>query len=260
MTVIVRAVPLGGVGTPLPPGDPTAGESQRAAAFADPQRAHEFLAGRLALRAFVAGELGVEPARVRPAYRCPACGPGEHGTPGFALGSDDGGADDGGSDHGGTDDGAFARPLDVAASLSRAGGWALLAVELPPAGGRWEAGVGDPLPAIGVDLALVADFRRAVPDAAYSPAERRRLLSVPDVPAEAARLWARKEALLKALGTGLRTDPAAVETLEDGRVDGVDTRALGLPPGFVAAVSVTSAPAISEAAEASRRRARGGAR
>uniref|UniRef100_UPI0039F01931 4'-phosphopantetheinyl transferase superfamily protein n=1 Tax=Sinomonas sp. G460-2 TaxID=3393464 RepID=UPI0039F01931 len=90
--------------------------------------------------------------------------------------------------------------------------------------------------------------------------ERRRLLSVPDVPAEAARLWARKEALLKALGTGLRSDPAAVETLGDGRVDDVDTRALGLPPGFVAAVSVASVPAISEAAEASRRRARGGAR
>lgn len=233
------AVPLGVPGTPLPAGVPTAGESQRAAAIVDPQRSHEYLAGRLALRAFVADELGVEPERVRPAYSCPACGSGEHGRPGFVVGTDD--------------DGAPGRPLDVAASLSRAGGWAMLA--LAAAGPTAD---GEP-PAIGVDLALVADFHRAIPDAAYSPAERRRLLSVPDAPAEAARLWARKEALLKALGTGLRTDPAAVETLGDGRVSDVDARGLGLPPGFVAATAVGFA-ATSAGPGAAPRRATGAGR
>ena len=55
--------------------------------------------------------------------------------------------------------------------------------------------------------------------------------------AEAARLWARKEALLKALGTGLRTDPMSVDALGDPRITDLDGASLGLPPGYVAAVA-----------------------
>jgi 4'-phosphopantetheinyl transferase len=130
-------------------------------------------------------------------------------------------------------DGVASRRLAVAATMSRSGGWALLGLEVP----SHEA---EPA-AFGVDLALVADFRRALPVAAFSRAERRRLSQSNDAAAEAARLWARKEALLKAAGTGLAADPAAVETLGDLRVREIDTRSLGLPEGFVAAVYSGSA-------------------
>lgn len=231
--MLLRAVPLGSAGLALPAGVCTTGELERAAALVDPVRRHRFLAGRLALRALVAELVGVVPALVVPAYVCPQCGPGEHGVPGFARtahllpGGD--------SAH----DGARRLPLNVAASMSRAGGWALLAAEVTPWGAevtRWGAEVGSHArPGIGVDLAFVADFRDAIPNAAFSATERRRAYSAGDPPAEAARLWARKEALLKALGTGLREDPSHVETVSDGRVHDLDARELGLPEGFVAA-------------------------
>ncbi|MDQ4502643.1 4'-phosphopantetheinyl transferase superfamily protein [Sinomonas sp. ASV322] len=216
--MMLRAVPLGHQGSPLPVGLPTEGEALRARAFTDARQAHEFLAGRLALRGFVAEAVGAEPEAIVPLYWCPACGAGEHGAPGFALAaSDDDGLD-------------VPRParLPVAASMSRAAGWALLAVE--PAGGSASVRV-------GVDLARPADFA-TIPEAAFSPSERVRLADSRDARVEAARLWARKEALLKALGTGLRTDPATVETLGDPRVVDVAPHNLGLPTGFVAAAAL----------------------
>ena len=233
--MILRAVPLGDPGSALPAGVCTPGELERARALLDPARRHAFLAGRLALRALVAEAIGVDPARLRPEYTCPECGTGEHGTPGFTLqhdgappgsaagGGGPGGADDG-AQPGSAADGSGRQRVDVAASMSRAGGWALLAAEMGAS-------------RLGVDLAVVADFHRAIPDAAYSPDERRRLSTAQDPAAEAARLWARKEALLKALGRGLRDDPAAVDTLGDPRVADLDAASLGLPPGYAAAVA-----------------------
>jgi 4'-phosphopantetheinyl transferase len=92
---------------------------------------------------------------------------------------------------------------------------------------------------LGVDVAAVADFRTAIPDAVFSAAERRRASKAAEPAREAARIWARKEALLKALGSGLRGDPQSIETLEDPRVRDLSPAALGLPPGFVAAVAQT---------------------
>ncbi|BCT75807.1 hypothetical protein SCMU_16490 [Sinomonas cyclohexanicum] len=225
--MLLRAVPLGSPGSALPAGVCTPGELERAAAMVDPARRHGFLAGRLALRAFVAELLGVDPELVVPAYACPDCGPGEHGVPGFALAAGPGSAhDDGGR-----------LPLDVAASMSRAGGWAILAAEVTPC--TAEVTSSRARPGIGVDLAFVADFRDAIPKAAFSATERRRAYRAADPPGEAARLWARKEALLKALGTGLRADPSHVETVGESRVHDLDTRGLGLPEGFVAALART---------------------
>ena len=57
-----------------------------------------------------------------------------------------------------------------------------------------------------------------------------------------AAAWARKEALLKARGTGLRIDPSSVEAFAepaDGTVVvDLDTVALGLPAGFAAALAI----------------------
>jgi 4'-phosphopantetheinyl transferase len=222
----------------------------------DPVRAHRFLAGRLALRCLVAEAVGVAPGLVVPAYRCPDCGPGEHGVPGFVLAADaDADTDDGGARL--PLSGAAGRALPVAASMSRAGGWALLAAEVTPCGAEVTPCGAEVTPcgaevtpstrpgaAIGVDLAAVADFRVAIPDAALSAAERRRAHRAADLAAETARIWARKEALLKAMGSGLRGDPSTVDTLGDLRVRDLEPSALGLPPGFAAAFAcVPSAPA-----------------
>lgn len=257
--MLLRAVPLGHPGSALPAGVCTPGELERAAAILGAQRSHEFVAGRLALRCLVAELLGADPRLVVPVYRCPACGPGEHGAPGFALAREVPGT--------AHDDGARLA-LPVTASMSRAGGWALLAAEVTQHEREvtprkrevtpWErevtpwtsevtpcecevtpceCEVGATAPRLGVDLARVADFRGAIPDAAFSAAERRRVSAAEDPPTEAAQLWVRKEALLKALGTGLRVQPAAVSTSGDSKVEDLDGKALGLPAGFVAALA-----------------------
>jgi 4'-phosphopantetheinyl transferase len=246
--MLLRAVPLGLPGSALPAGVCTRGELERAAAILDPRRSRGFVEGRLALRCLVAELVGADPRLIVPVYRCPDCGPGEHGAPGFALARAVPGAAAGAAH----DDGR-PLPLPVAASMSRAGGWALLAAEVTPPEREvtpwerevtpWEREVTPPehevgatAPRIGVDLARVADFRGAIPEAAFSAAERRRVWEAEDPPAEAARLWGRKEALLKALGTGLRVHPATVST-SDNRVEDLDPEALGLPAGFVAALA-----------------------
>jgi 4'-phosphopantetheinyl transferase len=81
-------------------------------------------------------------------------------------------------------------------------------------------------------------------DVALTPAERQVLAGLPPDRAALWRTaaWARKEALLKARGTGLRVDPASVEAFAEP-ADGsvlieLDTAGLGLPAGFAAALAV----------------------
>ncbi|MET4137334.1 4'-phosphopantetheinyl transferase superfamily protein [Pseudarthrobacter sp. PvP090] len=102
--------------------------------------------------------------------------------------------------------------------------------------------------AIGVDLEHSAGVMfPGFDDVALTPAERQLLAALAPDQATLWRTaaWARKEALLKARGTGLRTEPASVEAYAehgDGTVlVDLDTVALGLPAGFAAALAVFGA-------------------
>ena len=172
------------------------------------------------MREFAAGILAVRPRDLTAAYACPDHGTGpevDHGRPGYRLGQ---------------------VPAGLVLSLSRSHGWALLAAG--PAGPDWEA--------IGVDLEHSAGVMfPGFDDVALTPAERQLLAALAPDQATLWRTaaWARKEAILKARGTGLRMEPASVEAYaehEDGAVPvDLDTVALGLPAGFAAALAVTRA-------------------
>ncbi len=165
----------------------------------------------------------MRPGDLSTAYSCPDCGTGpdlDHGRPGYRLGQ---------------------APAGLGLSLSRSHGWALLAVG--PAAPVRPDGV-----AIGVDLEHSAGVMfPGFDDVALTPAERQLLAALAPDQATLWRTaaWARKEAILKARGTGLRVEPASVEAyaeLRDGKiVVDLDTVALGLPAGFAAALAVLGA-------------------
>ncbi len=212
--VTVRSVRLADAG---PDGeaflDPA--ERRRAAHLRDASARRDFLAGRVALRGFAAGILGVGPENLTAASVCPDCGTDQdHGRPGYVIGG---------------------APAGLALSLSRCRGWAVVA-----AGQAVVAGA-----AIGIDLEHRLGVRfDGFDDVALTPAERRLLGGLAPERRDLfrTRAWARKEALLKARGTGLRVDPASVEAFArpaDGTVLlDLDTVALGLPEGFAAALAV----------------------
>lgn len=175
------------------------------------------MAGRIALRGFAAEILGVGPGELTADYSCPDCGTGpelDHGRPGYRLRRASAG---------------------LSLSLSRSRGWALLAA----------AGDQGPGAIVGIDLehssgAVFPGFD----DVALTPAERQLLAALPSDRAVLWRTaaWSRKEALLKARGTGLRVDPASVEAFAE-TTDGtvlvdLDTAAMGLPAGFAAALAL----------------------
>ncbi|WP_144674071.1 4'-phosphopantetheinyl transferase superfamily protein [Arthrobacter sp. U41] len=198
-------------------------EQARAAGITAPVARRDFLAGRIALRAFAAGILGVRPGELTADYSCPDCGTGpelDHGRPGYRL-------------HG--------APAGLILSLSRSRGWALLAAGR--AGAARETGTAGMT--IGVDLEHSAGVMfPEFDDVALTAAERQLLVALPPEKAIPwrASAWARKEALLKAHGTGLRIDPASVEAFAES-ADGtvvldLDTVALGLPAGFAAALAI----------------------
>lgn len=190
-------------------------EHRRAIRFVNPSDASAFLAGRLALRLFAAELEGVPPETLVADFQCPRCGgrKGDHGRPGYAL-------NDG---HPG--------PL---LSLSRTSGWVLL------------AGVvrGGALRGVGIDAEKID--RTAFPGfdgLVLTPQERMGLASGTTAEGhhQRARLWARKEAFLKAIGEGLERDPASCDVTGD-RLEGValvdlEPGRLGLPSGTVAALA-----------------------
>jgi 4'-phosphopantetheinyl transferase len=200
------------------------GERARAVRTADPVTAGSFIAGRFLLRLLTAELLGVPAADLVPCFSCPRCGPvsgADHGRPAYLL------------------DGV---PVPLALSLSRAGGFALLgALDLR---GIVPAGAGALLPSLGVDLAAVATVVfDSFDDVALTPGERRAVRRLPAAHQDRARarLWTRKEALVKALGTGFaERDPDTVGVLEDSRITdlhAVDGAVLE-PLGLIAAVAV----------------------
>jgi 4'-phosphopantetheinyl transferase len=192
-------------------------EVQRADRYLRQQDQHAFLAGRVFLRQFTAEMLGVSPSSLALDFVCLGCGGRgavDHGSPGFRL----------------TDGRRFST-----VSSSRSGPWGLLAGSIGPG-----------IAALGIDL---EDSRRMGFDGfdgtALGSEERG---TVEHLPNEAqrnmlrARLWARKEAVLKSAGTGLAQDPAGVDVLSAHRgatelVD-LDVTELGLPAQFTASLAV----------------------
>ena len=214
--VLVRAVPLR---APSRAGVELLATHERARAdrFVSPADGADFLAGRIALRMFAAELAGVHPADLEADYRCGTCGAGnaDHGRPGYRRRDGEPG------------------PL---LSLSRAGGWALLA----------GAASGTGLSGLGVD----AEESRGTGFPGFDAlalSSRERLHTAPRTTAEGlyqrARIWARKEAFLKAKGSGLQRDPASVDVtgdrLEGVRLGDLDAARLGLPTGMVAALAAS---------------------
>ncbi|WP_285245358.1 4'-phosphopantetheinyl transferase superfamily protein [Pseudarthrobacter sp. fls2-241-R2A-127] len=188
-------------------------ELARARAMA-PAAGTVFLAGRLAQRAFAAHLMSVSAADLATVYDCPRCGAGPglgHGRPGYTY---------------------RGAPLPLALSLSRAGGWTLLAAVADAAPGtRLGTDIEDPS-RTGFDgfdaLALAPAERLALGDVAADL-----------VPAVRARLWARKEAWLKMTGEGLLTAPSAVDVRERPGLRDLDPAETGLPAHLAAAVALS---------------------
>lgn len=149
----------------------------RADAFLRPALREDFVAARVLARRLVARALGVAPDEVELAQRCADCG-GPHGRP-LVRGAP-----------------------QVRVSWSHDAGWVAAGVSardcgidvvaLPPPGGR---------------------DGTSYPVAALSPAERRWCADAPDPARAFARLWARKEALVKS-GYGTLDEVATLSVLD----------------------------------------------
>jgi len=160
----------------------------------------------------VAAAAGVAPESVWLETACARCGSTEHGKPVVRAPVGSGGG-------------------RIQVSLSRAGGLVGVAVLCAEAG-EVADGQAACFPAgIGLDLTSIADVARASIDAALHPSELAALRTLPEARRTERRalLWTAKEAVLKAAGVGLNTDPALLEL----RVGPDDTIALiGAPPLF----------------------------
>lgn len=197
-------------------------ETARAAAIADVATHRDFIAGRVAQRLMAAELLDAAPQDLMSAYSCPECGSNpvpSHGTPGYLL---------------------RGVPAALSISFSRSHGWALAAMVRAAA-----------VP-LGVDLQNVAQVAfDGFDDVALSSTEKAYLarLATEERDAWRAAAWARKEALAKYSGLGLRTDPTLIEAFprdENGKqgpaveVWDVESARVGLPEGFAAAVACSA--------------------
>lgn len=149
---------------PEPAGALSPAEADRLAAFRLDKRRREWLAGRLAAKALLAGAEGGPPASYEigmDKYGRPACG-------------------------------------NRLVSISHSNGWALAAYKPGCA-------------FLGADLELVEERHPAWYADYFHPSE----LPAPD-PSAATRLWAVKEAMMKALGLGLMVDPLDIRETSRG--------------------------------------------
>jgi len=146
-------------------------EKERAARLRRQGDREAYLAAHVGLRLLLGAYLGIAAARV-PLYRlpCTSCGR-PHGRPAV---------------HGGP----------VHFSLSHADGLCLLAFAATAVGADVEP---VPAPAVAEELAVALHPRESAEVLALPPAQRARAF---------ARLWTRKEAYLKGLGTGLNRRPS----------------------------------------------------
>ncbi|TSE15824.1 4'-phosphopantetheinyl transferase superfamily protein [Arthrobacter sp. KBS0703] len=192
-------------------------ELTRAALFSGELPRRRFLAGRLVQRHFAAELLGLADDRLEIDYHCPACGQGSwlnHGRPGYTV---------------------EGRPVPLVLSLSRCGDWAVVAGQLDA----------DLTGAVGVDVEDESSTAFEGFDATLlTDGEQRLTLSTPEHsrPQLRAQLWTRKEALLKALGTGLAREPNGIDVVADPRVRSMAPEPLGLPSNLVVAVAWLALP------------------
>jgi 4'-phosphopantetheinyl transferase len=140
-----------------------------------------FATGRALLRLVASRFVDTSPDQVRVRVLCPLCGSDRHGRPVIVV------ADD-------------RRPPQV--SLAHAGDRVVVALAAGP---------------VGIDVERVSAAPDAVADVAWSAAERAALAADPEgrSPEARARLWVRKEAVLKATGYGLSV-PLATLTVTTG--------------------------------------------
>ncbi|GAA4522700.1 hypothetical protein GCM10023160_11570 [Brachybacterium paraconglomeratum] len=149
------------------------------------------------LRDRVGALLGLPPADILVGRSCPRCGSSTHGRP-WAR--------------------ARGRRDEVPVSLTRCGEHLMTAVDAPGTD------------RLGIDLeSLAAVARGWDPELVLHPSERAGAQQ--SGPRERAALWARKEAVLKALGTGLETPMSTVRLADFAVID------LPAPPGHVAALA-----------------------
>jgi hypothetical protein len=176
---------------------------------------------------FLAVALGHRPGTFEVAHHCPGCGSTEHGVPELRysrLARRRHGPD--------AVDPARALP---AVSFSRSRGWLATAwLDGASVADGWR---------IGVDIEEQGSSAFATPDdlgaVGYSTAEAAAIarLSASDQPVARARLWSVKEALVKARGTGFRSDPAEVSLAPSAeRTEGTDPGLTWKVPGAQAAV------------------------
>ncbi|MGW0390769.1 4'-phosphopantetheinyl transferase family protein [Streptomyces sp. NPDC003042] len=182
-------------------------ERDRAARLLREGDRRSYLASHIGLRLLLGGYLGLAPEKVTLVREdCPCCG-GPHGRPAVAGGA-------------------------LHFSLSHSDDMAYFAFAGVPVGVDVEA-----MPSAGA----VADVLSAL-----HPQETAELtaLSAADRPAALARVWCRKEAYLKATGTGVAlglTDPYVGAAPTPAPVPGWTLRDLPAPPPYAAALAVRAA-------------------
>ncbi|MFF4580828.1 4'-phosphopantetheinyl transferase family protein [Streptomyces sp. NPDC001373] len=179
-----------------------ADERKRAARLLRPGDRRTYLASHLGLRVLLGGYLGMAPGEVAFVREdCPNCG-GPHGRPAVAGGG-------------------------VHFSLSHSDGLAYFAFAGVPVGVDVEG-----LPSAGA----VADVLSSL-----HPAETAEITALPEDGRQAAlaRVWSRKEAFLKATGTGLAeglVEPYVGAAITPAEVPGWTLRDLPAPSGYAAAL------------------------
>ena len=200
-------------------------ELARADTFSSPALRDRFVAGRIALRLHISALTGDSPGSLAAHYSCPSCSNSDsqgHGIPGYRVPS---------------------RTSPLRVSLSRSGDWCLLAASLD---GRI-AGLG-----VDIEATSSADFD-GFESVAMTANELEKLQDMPDSRKAAfrTRLWVRKEAVLKALGTGLAEDPSRVDVAgpipqvlggpapsEQWHLEDISPAVVGLPEDFTASYAL----------------------
>ncbi|MET1088164.1 MAG: 4'-phosphopantetheinyl transferase superfamily protein [Arthrobacter sp.] len=221
--ISLAAVRLSGVDLGL---EPTLDDAElaRANTFRSPALRERFVAGRIALRRHISALTGDSPASLKSNYFCPSCRNGSnqgHGLPLYQLLSG-------------------AESLHV--SLSRSGDWCLLAASLDES----IAGIG-----VDIEMGSSADFD-GFQSLVLTANERNELRKVPSALKNTVqtRLWVRKEAVLKALGTGLATAPSLLDVSESSpagpgsqpgrelwKLKDISPASVGLPQDVIASVA-----------------------